>query len=197
MQSLIRSKSAGVTGGRGTAGAGPGRDLLYHKPPKHNVAGPTNKVEGQLGGSPRTPTLRCTPPLTLCIPPLRCDMVCLHDLAARVPSDQSFFPFSWHLASPRWWEDLGIAAFHPTFRTEVHIPDITKTTFYTTSSLQWYRGASCAPPFISSEPPLSTEHLSEHLPPHGVMGNPDPAPDRVGHTELVHMELSSWSMVAG
>ena len=29
MQSLIRSESAGVTGGRGTAGAGPGRDLLY------------------------------------------------------------------------------------------------------------------------------------------------------------------------
>ena len=29
MQSLIRSKSAAVTGGRGTAGAGPGRDLLY------------------------------------------------------------------------------------------------------------------------------------------------------------------------
>ena len=32
MQSLIRSKSAGVTGGRGTAGAGPGRDLLYGTP---------------------------------------------------------------------------------------------------------------------------------------------------------------------
>ena len=29
MQSLIRSESAGVTGGRGTVGAGPGRDLLY------------------------------------------------------------------------------------------------------------------------------------------------------------------------
>ena len=28
MQSLIRSKSAGVTGGRGTAGAGPGRVVL-------------------------------------------------------------------------------------------------------------------------------------------------------------------------
>ena len=28
MQALIRSKSAGITGGRGTAGAGPGRDLL-------------------------------------------------------------------------------------------------------------------------------------------------------------------------
>ena len=33
MQSLIRSKSAGVTGGRGTAGAGPGRDLLYRRVP--------------------------------------------------------------------------------------------------------------------------------------------------------------------
>ena len=32
MQSLIRSKSAGVTGGRGTAGSGPGRDLLYPLP---------------------------------------------------------------------------------------------------------------------------------------------------------------------
>ena len=31
MQALIRSKSAGITGGRGTAGAGPGRDLLYIK----------------------------------------------------------------------------------------------------------------------------------------------------------------------
>ena len=29
MQALIRSKSAGITGGRGTAGAGPGMDLLY------------------------------------------------------------------------------------------------------------------------------------------------------------------------
>ena len=29
MQSLIRSKSAGVTGGRGTAGAGPGRVGTY------------------------------------------------------------------------------------------------------------------------------------------------------------------------
>ena len=29
MQALIQSKSAGVTGGRGTAGAGPGRDLLF------------------------------------------------------------------------------------------------------------------------------------------------------------------------
>ena len=33
MQSLIRSKSAGVTGGRGTAGAGPGRYLRYSRNP--------------------------------------------------------------------------------------------------------------------------------------------------------------------
>ena len=37
------------------------------------------------------------------------------------------------------------------------------------------------PPFISSEPPLRTEPLPD--PPHGVMGNPDPAPDRVGPSQ--------------
>ena len=33
MQNLVRSKTLGVTGNgaRGTAGAGPGRDLLYHR----------------------------------------------------------------------------------------------------------------------------------------------------------------------
>ena len=39
MQSLIRSKSAGVTGGRGTAGAGPGRDLLYQSRQKYPKIG--------------------------------------------------------------------------------------------------------------------------------------------------------------
>ena len=37
------------------------------------------------------------------------------------------------------------------------------------------------PPFISSEPPLCTEPLPH--PPHGVIGNPDPAPDRVGPSQ--------------
>ena len=36
MQALISSKSAGVTGGRGTAGAGPGRDLLYQSCLRHH-----------------------------------------------------------------------------------------------------------------------------------------------------------------
>ena len=75
-------------------------------------------------------------------PPHR-DMVCLQDLAAGAPADHSFFPFS----------DLGIAPFHPTIPPQVHIPDLTHPTFYSTTSLQWYRGASMAPPFISSEPP--------------------------------------------
>ena len=37
MQNLVRSKTMGVTGngGRGTAGAGPGRDLLY--PMEHKM----------------------------------------------------------------------------------------------------------------------------------------------------------------
>ena len=70
----------------------------------------------------------------------------MRDRAAGAPSDHSFFPFSWHLASPRWWEELGIALFHPTIPPKVHIPDITHPSFYSTSSLQWYRGASCAPP---------------------------------------------------
>ena len=37
------------------------------------------------------------------------------------------------------------------------------------------------PPFISTEPPLRTEPLPD--PPHGVMGNPDPAPDKVGPSQ--------------
>ena len=93
-----------------------------------------------------------------------CDVVCLHDLAAGAPAYHSFFAFSWHFASPRWWENLGIAPFHPTIPQQVHIPDITHPTFYTTTSLQWYRGASMPPPpFISTEPPLCMEHLPTPL----------------------------------
>ena len=47
-----------------------------------------------------------------------------------------------------------MAPFHPTIQPKVHIPDITHPTFYSTTALHWYRGASCPPPpFISSEPP--------------------------------------------
>ena len=63
----------------------------------------------------------------------------------------------------------------------MHIPDITGPPFYSTTSLQWYRGASYAPPFISREPPLRTEQFTD--PPHGVMSNPDPAPHRVGPSQ--------------
>ena len=59
MQSLIRSKSAGVTGGRGTAGAGPGRDLLYGS--RGVPAAPTYRRPGDLGPHepcPSTPRVR-------------------------------------------------------------------------------------------------------------------------------------------
>ena len=59
MQSLIRSKSAGVTGGRGTTGAGPGRDLLYGS--RGVPAAPTYNRPGDLGPyepCPSTPRVR-------------------------------------------------------------------------------------------------------------------------------------------
>ena len=59
MQSLIRSKSAGVTGGRCTAGAGPGRDLLYGS--RGLPAAPTYRRPGDLGPyepCPSTPRVR-------------------------------------------------------------------------------------------------------------------------------------------
>ena len=121
----------------------------------------------------QTANLVHTPP-----PPHNCDMVCLHDLCtASSPPNQSFFPFSRHLANPWWWEDLGIAPFHPTIPREVHIPDITHRTWYSTTALQWYRGSCCAPPLpsfraspasapnpftISVPPPL---HLTSPFPP--------------------------------
>ena len=59
MQSLIRSKSAGVTGRIGTAGAGPGRDLLYGS--RGVPAAPTYRRPGDLGPyepCPSTPRVR-------------------------------------------------------------------------------------------------------------------------------------------
>ena len=59
MQALIRSKSAGITGGRGTAGAGPGRDLLYGS--RGVPAARTYRRPGDLGPyepCPSTPRVR-------------------------------------------------------------------------------------------------------------------------------------------
>ena len=111
-------------------------------------------------------------------------MVCLHDLAAGAPANHSFSPFSWHLASPRWWEDLGIAPFHPTIPPHVHTPNITRTHLlqYNFFAMVPWCLMRPPPPFILSQPPLRTEPLPD--PPHVVMGNPDPDPDRVGHSEL-------------
>ena len=107
--------------------------------------------------------------------PPHCDMVWLHDLAAGAPCDHSFFPFPWHLAGPRWWEDLGIALFHPTIPPQVHIPDITHPTFYSTSSLQWYRGASCASPSLHFERTPPSHRTPSRTPSWGD-GQPRPRP---------------------
>ena len=155
---------------------------FLHVPPQPaTIDQVLNSMRTKPVGKPKDAHVQVYPTTNLVYTPPNCDMVCLHDLAARAPSDHSFFPFSWLLANLRWWEDLGIAPFHPTIPPQVHIPDITHPTFYSTSSVQWYRGASCAPPFISSESLLRTEHLPD--PPHGVMGNPDSAPDRVGPSQ--------------
>ena len=135
-------------------------------------------------GRPKDAHVQVYPTTNLVHTPPHCDMVCLQDLAASRTADHSFFPFSWHLANPRWWDDLGIAPFHPTIPPQVHIPDVTHPTFYSTTSLQWYRGASMPPPFISSELPLRMEPLPD--PPPGVTGNPYPAPYRVGPSQLPH-----------
>ena len=57
MQGLVRSRTMGVTGGRGTAGAGPGRDLLYGS---RGVPAPYRRTEdlGPHEPCPRTPRVQ-------------------------------------------------------------------------------------------------------------------------------------------
>ena len=155
--------------------------FLHLTPLPSSVDQLLNSMRNNPVGKPKDAHVQVYPTTNLVHTPPHCDMVCPHDLAAGAPADHSFFPFSWHLANPRWWDDLGVAPFHPTMPPQVHVPDVTHPTFYSTTSLQWYRGASCAHPFISSEPPLRTEPLPD--PPHGVTGSPDPAPDRVGPSQ--------------
>ena len=104
-------------------------------------------------------------------------MVCLHDLCAGSAPEHSFFPFSWHLANPRGWEDLGIAPFHQTIHPKVHIPDIAHPTFYSTTAQQLFWGSFFAPTFISSEPPLRTLPLL--TPPLGLTCDPPTNANRV------------------
>ena len=55
-------------------------------------------------GKPKDAHVQVYPTTPLVHTPPQCDMVCLQDLAAGAPADHSFFPFSWHLANPRWWD---------------------------------------------------------------------------------------------
>ena len=65
-------------------------------------------------GKPKDAHVQVYPTTNLVHTPRHCDMVCPHDLAAGAPFDHSFLLFSWHVANPRWLDDLGIAPFHPT-----------------------------------------------------------------------------------
>ena len=159
----------------------PSLKFLHLTPLPSSVDQLLNLMRTNPVGKPKDAHVQVYPTTNLVHPPPHCDMLCLQDLAAGALADHSFFPFSWHLANPRWWDALGIAPFHPTIPPQVHVPDVTHPTFYSTTSLQLYRGASCAPPFISSEPPVRTEPLPD--PPHGVMGSSDPTPDRVGPSQ--------------
>ena len=152
----------------------PSLKFLHLTPLPFSVDQLLNSMRTNPVGKPKDAHVQVYLTTNLVHTPPHCDMVCLQDLAAGAPADHSFFPFSWHLANPRWWDDLGIAPFHPTIPPQVHIPDVTHPTFYSTTSLQWYRGASMPPPFISSEPPLRTEPLPD--PPSWGDGQPRPRP---------------------
>ena len=76
-----------------------------------------------------------------------------------------------------------MAPFHLTIQPKLHIPDITHPTFYSTTSLQWFRGSSCAPPFISSECPPRHRTPFGPPPPHGVTGDLPTDPNRLGPSQ--------------
>ena len=124
----------------------PSFKFLHLTPQPSTIDQMLNSMRTDPVGNPKDAHFQVYPTTNLTYTPPHCDMVCLQDLAAGAPPGHSFSPFTWHLASPRWWEDLGIAPFHPTIQPKVHIPDITHPTFYSTTALQWYPGASCAPP---------------------------------------------------
>ena len=116
----------------------PSLKILHLTPQPVTIDQLLNSMRTNRLGKPKDAHVRVYPTSNLVYTPPKSDMVCLHDLAAGAPSDHFLFPFSWHLASPCWWEDLGITPFHPTIPPQVHIPDITHPSFYSTSSLQWY-----------------------------------------------------------
>ena len=138
---------------------------------------------------------RCTSPLTWCIPPPNCYMVCLEDLAAGGPPYHSFFPFTRHFANPRWWQVLGMAPFHPTIQPR--FMSRTSPTSLSTAPLlcNGSGGPPIPPPFISSEPPLRTKAP----PPHGVTGDIPANPNRFGpsHPPLKFVDGNGYIVLWG
>ena len=92
----------------------PSLKFLHLTPLPSSVDQLLNSMRTNPVGKPKDAHSQVYPTTNLVHTPRHCDMVSLQYLAAGAPADHSFFPFSWHLANPRWWEDLGIAPFHPT-----------------------------------------------------------------------------------
>ena len=106
MQSLIRSKSAGVTGGRGTAGAGPGRDLLYYPNPIQHLA----RVLGNADSRAHIQELQDRLQIPIYHSALRPAKVPAHLQKGRIPLSREQLPFLTRVA--RWLA-----------RKHIHVPE--------------------------------------------------------------------------
>ena len=129
-------------------------------------------------GKPKDPPSRCTPPLTSCIPPPTATWcACTILLQVHRPTTP-FSPFPGTLPTPGGGmigaSPLSIPPSPPRCTSPTSPTHLLQYNFF--AMVPWC--LMRPPPFISSEPPLRTEPLPDPL--HGVMGNPDPAPDRVG-----------------
>ena len=92
----------------------PSLKFLHLTPLPSSVDQLLNSMRTNPVGKPKDAHVQVYPTTNLVHTPPHCDMVCLQYPAAGAPAVHSFFPFSWHPANPRWWDDLGIAPFHPT-----------------------------------------------------------------------------------
>ena len=92
----------------------PSLKFLHLTPLTSSVDQLFNSIRTNPVGKPKDAHVQGYPTTNLVHMPPHNNMVCLQYLAAGALADHSFFPFSWHLANPGWWDDLGVAPFHPT-----------------------------------------------------------------------------------
>ena len=155
--------------------------FLHRTPQPATIDQLLNSMRTSRWGSPRTPTSRCTPSLTLCIPPPIATLCACTILVQGHHLTTPFSPSLGTLPAPGGGRIRASRLSIPPSPRRCTSP--TSPTPHSTVQVLCNGTVvpHAHPPFISSEPPLRTEPLLE--PPHGVMGNPDPAPDRVGPSQ--------------